>query len=135
MLRARPHRNVFRQIDSANRAVGINEKFSWARDVRAFRPGARVQNIVSTNNLRSLIGQQRKRVPEFSRLPPVNLRRIDADADNANAACVEFRKPFLETPQLGVAERSPKPTIENQHDSSRAGEQIPKANRFSILIQ
>jgi hypothetical protein len=34
-----------------------------------------------------------------------------------NAARVEFRKPLLETPQLGVAEQSPKTTIENHHDT------------------
>jgi hypothetical protein len=62
-----------------------------------------MQHIVSANNLRIRIGQKRKRVPELLRLPLVNIRRIDADADNANAARVEFRKPSLETPQLGVA--------------------------------
>ncbi len=77
-----------------------------------------MQHIVSANNLRIRIGQQRKRVPELLRLPLINIRRIDADADDTNAARVEFRKPPPETPQLGVAERSPKPTIENQHDSS-----------------
>ena len=77
-----------------------------------------MQHIVSANNLRIRIGQKRKRVPELLRLPLVNIRRIDADANNANAARVEFRKPMLETPQLGVAERSPKTTIENQHGTS-----------------
>jgi hypothetical protein len=33
----------------------------------------------------------------------VNIRRIDADADNANAARLERRQPLLKTPQLGVA--------------------------------
>lgn len=80
-----------------------------------------MQHIVSANNLRLRIGKQRKRVPELLRLPLVNIRRIDANADDTNAARVEFRKPSLETPQLGVAERSPKTTIENQHDTSRAG--------------
>jgi len=37
------------------------------------------------------------------RLPPVNLRRIDADADNAYATRLELRQPLLKTPQLGVA--------------------------------
>jgi len=76
-----------------------------------------MQHIVSANNLRIRIGKQRERVPELLRLPLVNIRRIDADADNANAARVEFRTSMLETPQLGVAERSPKTTIENHHDT------------------
>jgi hypothetical protein len=37
------------------------------------------------------------------RLPLVDIRRIDADGNDADAACSEIRKPFLETPQLGVA--------------------------------
>ena len=74
-----------------------------------------MQDIVSANNLRVRIGKQWERVPELFRLPLINLRRIDADAYNANAARVEFRKPALKTPQLGVTERSPKTAIENQH--------------------
>ena len=76
-----------------------------------------MQDIVTANNVRFRIGQQWKCVPEFLRLPLVNIRRIDADTDDANAARVEFGKPLLETPQLGVAERSPKITIENHHDA------------------
>ena len=49
------------------------------------------------------IGQQREGVAPLLRLAPVNLRWIDADADDANATRLEFRKPLLETPQLGVA--------------------------------
>ena len=84
------------------------------RDVRPFRTGPGMQDIVTANDLRIRIGQQGKRVPELLRLPLVDIRRIDADGDNANAARVEFRKSMLKTPQLGVAERSPKTAIENQ---------------------
>ena len=74
-----------------------------------------MQDIVSANNLSVRIGQQRKCVPALLRLPLINILRIDADAYNANAARVEFRKPALKTPQLGVTERSPKTAIKNQH--------------------
>jgi hypothetical protein len=57
-----------------------------------------MQHIVSANNLRIRIGQERKRVPELLRLPLVNIRRIDADADDADTASLEIRKPLLETP-------------------------------------
>ena len=40
--------------------------------------------------------------------------RVHADGRDANAARIEVRKPLLETPQLGVAEQSPVPAIENQ---------------------
>ncbi|KAG0505627.1 MAG: hypothetical protein Udaeo_10230 [Candidatus Udaeobacter sp.] len=62
-----------------------------------------MQHIVSANNVHLCIGQQREGVALLLRLASVNLRWIDADADNANATRVEFRKPALETPQLGVA--------------------------------
>jgi hypothetical protein len=62
-----------------------------------------MQDIVTANNLRIRIGQQRKRVPELLRLPLVNIRRIDADADNTNATRLKLRQSLLKTPQLGVA--------------------------------
>ena len=103
LLGARAHGNVLGEIHPANDAVGINQKFGWTRDVRAFRTGAGMQYIVPANNLRIRIGQQRKRVPKLLRFPLVNIRRIDANADNTNAARLELRQPLLETPQLGVA--------------------------------
>lgn len=74
-----------------------------------------MQHVVSANNLRIRIGKQWKGESELLRMLLVNLWWIDADRDDPNATRVEFRKPVLETPQLGVAERSPKTTIENQH--------------------
>lgn len=32
-----------------------------------------------------------------------SLRRINADADNANVTRIKLRQPLLKTPQLGVA--------------------------------
>jgi hypothetical protein len=50
----------------------------------------------------------------------INLRWIDADPDDANASRIEFFELFLETPQLGVAKRSPKSAIENQRERLRS---------------
>src|SRR5262245_38290196 len=97
-----------------------------------------MQHIIPANDFRVGIGKQRKRVPKLLRLPLVDIRRIDADADDANATRVELRQPLLKTPQLGVAKRSPEPAIENQRNrlrSRRSAEQIAKADRISILIQ
>jgi hypothetical protein len=57
-----------------------------------------MQDIVSANNLSVRIGQQRKCVPALLRLPLINILRIDADADDANATRFELRQPLLETP-------------------------------------
>ena len=97
-----------------------------------------MKDVVTANDFRLGIRKQWERVAELLRLPAINIRRIDADADNENTACIEIRKPFLETPQLGVAKQSPKSAIKNHHDrfrSRRSREQIAQANRFSILIQ
>ena len=83
-----------------------------------------MQHIVTANNFCLGIGKQRETVAPFLRVPPVDLRRINADADYADPARIEIRKPLLKTPQLGVAERSPKAAIKNQRDSSRTGRQI-----------
>ena len=76
-----------------------------------------MQHIVTANNFCLGIGKQWKCVAEFLRLPPVDLRQIDADADYADPARIEIRTLLLKTPQLGVAERSPKAAIKNQHDT------------------
>jgi hypothetical protein len=57
-----------------------------------------MQDIVTANDLRLRIGEQRERVAPFLRLASVNLRWIDADADDTNAARFKFRKPLLKTP-------------------------------------
>jgi len=71
-------------------------------------------------------------------LPAIDIRRIDADPDDTDAACIEFGKMLLKTPQLGVAKRSPKSAIENQRERLRSRlstEQIAEADGISILIQ
>ena len=73
-----------------------------------------MQYVVSANDFRVRIGKQWKSIPELLRLPLVDIRWINTNADDTNAARVEFRESMLETPQLGVTERSPKTTIENQ---------------------
>ena len=103
LLGPRAHGDVLCKIDPANHAVRINQKFGRPGNVRAFRSCAGMQHIVTTNNFCLGIGKQRETVAEFLRLASVNLRWIDADVHNTNAARIEFRKPALETPQLGVA--------------------------------
>ena len=117
LLWSRAHGDVLREIDPANHAAGINQKLGGPGNVRAFRCCAGMQHIVTANNFCPGIGKQRETVAEFLRLPPINLRRINADADNAGPARIKIRKPVLKTPQLGVAERSPKAAIKNQRDS------------------
>jgi hypothetical protein len=138
LFRTRAHGNVVGQINPANHAIRIKEKFGRPRDVRSFRACPGMQHIIPANNLRLRIGKQRERVPELVRLPFVDIRWIDADADDANATRLEIRQPLLETPQLGVTKSSPESAIENQRNrlrSRRSAEQFTKAEGISILIQ
>jgi hypothetical protein len=54
-----------------------------------------MQHIVSANNLRLRIGKQRKRIAKLLRLPLVDIRRIDADADEASIS--SRMRPVMET--------------------------------------
>src|SRR5438477_5787339 len=83
LLRPRAHRDVLRKIDPTNHSVRINKKFGRPRNVSAFRPRAGMQYIVTANDFGVGIGKQRKTVAEPLRLPSVDLRRINADADYA----------------------------------------------------
>ena len=49
-----------------------------------------MQHIVSANDFRVRIGKQRKSIPELLRVPLIDIRWIDADPDDPNAARVEF---------------------------------------------
>jgi hypothetical protein len=113
LLGPRAHGDVLGKIDPANHAVRINQKFGRPGNVRSFRSCPGMQHIVTANDFSLGIGKQRESVAAFLRLPPVDLRRIDADADYADRARIEIRKPLLKTPQLGVAQRSPEAPVKN----------------------
>ena len=57
-----------------------------------------MQDIVSANDFRVRIGKQWKSISELLRVPLINIRWINTNADDANAARLEFGKPMLETP-------------------------------------
>ena len=138
LLRARSDGNVISEVHPSDDAIRIEEEFGGPRNIRSFRSRPGMQHIIATNNLRIGIRKQRKRVTQLLRLPLIYFRRIDANGDNTNTARVKFRKPLLETPQLGVAERSPESAVENQRDrlrSGRSAEQIAEPDWTSILIQ
>ncbi len=103
LLGPRAHGDVLGKIDPANYAVRINKKLGRPGNVRAFRSRPGMQHIVTANDFSLGIGKQRESVAAFLRLTSIDLRRIDADADDADPARIEIRKPLLKTPQLGVA--------------------------------
>ena len=73
-----------------------------------------MENIVTTNDSGIRIRKKRKGVTHLLGMPSIDFNRIDADRGDANAARLEFGKMSLETPQLGVAKRSPMPAVKDQ---------------------
>ena len=103
LLRPRTNRDVFGELDPANRSAGTNQELGGPRNVRAFRSRRGMQHIVTPNDFRFGIRKQRKCIAKFFRLPPADLGWIDTNTNDADAARIELRKLLLETPQLGVA--------------------------------
>src|SRR5439155_25449226 len=62
LLRSRADGDVVSEIDPANDAAGINQKFGGSGNVRAFRPRLWMQYIVTANDLRLGVRQQRELV-------------------------------------------------------------------------
>ena len=110
----RPNCDAFRQIHPAHDPITIDQEFARPRNVRSFRAAFFMQEIVSTNNRRVRIGQQRKGEPHLLAVRFVDVGRINTDGHDTNATPVELSQIFLKTPQLGVAQWSPMSAIENQ---------------------
>ena len=77
-----------------------------------------MEQIVTLDHIRIRVRQECVGKAQLLPVAPIDLRGVNADCNDANATRIEFRKLLLKTPQLGVAERSPKSAIENQRDGS-----------------
>ena len=73
-----------------------------------------VQQIVAQDGLEFFIREKREGVALFAAVVTGNSRGINTDSNNLDSTRLELFELLLETPQLGVAERSPVATIENQ---------------------
>jgi hypothetical protein len=100
---SRTYGDVFGEIHPADCSAWLNEKLCRARDIRPFGSCAVMQEIVPSNDFRLWIGQECVGVAEFLSLAPIDVRRVHANRDDMNPARFKFRKPLVETPQLGVA--------------------------------
>jgi hypothetical protein len=114
LFRPRPHCDILGQVHPLNRAIRINVKLSRPRNVGVLESGAAMKNIVTANDCGVGIGKERKAEAHLPKEPAIYFHRIDADGHYMNAARVEIRDTLLETPQLGVAKRSPMSAIKNQ---------------------
>ena len=76
-----------------------------------------MEQIIAPNRRRVRIRQERKGVAHSWRMTLIDLDRIDTDRHHLDAAGGEIAEPLLKTPQLGVTERSPMPTVKDQDDA------------------
>lgn len=95
-----------------------------------------MQQVVGTNDLGVRIRKQSKRISHLLSQATADFRRINADRSQVESHCIEVTQPLLETPQLGVAQKSPITTVENEHRAFglRARQQLAEAHWFSILV-
>jgi len=135
LLGSRAYGDVFGEIHPADYSARINEKLCRARDIRPFGPGATMQQIVAPNHFRLWIRQECIGVAKPLSLAPIDFRRVHANRNDVNPARFKFRKPLLETPQLGVAQWSPETAIKNQRNSFRFTTEIAKRHILPILIR
>jgi hypothetical protein len=76
-----------------------------------------MEQIVTPDHFRIRVRQECVGKAQLLPVAPIDFRRANTQRDHANSARFELRKLVLKTPQLGVAERSPKSAIENQRDT------------------
>ena len=144
LFRTRSNSDAFRQIDPANDACRIDEEFSGTDDVSALGSRALVQKTVTLDCFRLRVRKKRIGEAQLLAVRTRGLWRISADRDHADTTCIEIGKALLETPQLGVAERSPVTAIENQQDAVglstrgavwRGREDLCERHRLAVLIR
>jgi hypothetical protein len=116
LLGAGADAKVFGEIGPEDFAGGVDEEFGGAGNVGAVFATVGVDQVPAADDVVLGVGKNGEgvagRLPEMLGL----LRRIHTNGDYANLARVEIGQALLETPQLGVAERSPVAAIEDQHD-------------------
>jgi hypothetical protein len=81
---SRAYGDVFGEIYPANYSARINEKLRRTGDVRAFWACTAMQQIVTANDFRLGIGQERVGVAEFLSLAPINFRCVHTNRDDLN---------------------------------------------------
>ena len=125
------HSYVIGQVHPSDRAHGVYYKLSRTSNVLTVFAGLRMQHAVLPDHLRGWIGEEREAISpglaEFLRLGG----RIHADRDNLDAPVMELAQVLFETPQLGVAERSPIAAVEDQHNCAMAFQQFRGSHGLS----
>lgn len=97
-LGAEPHAKIFGEIAPAHDAVVVDQKLRGPRDVASVLADSFVQDIVFADDGRVGVGEKRVRVTPLARVLARELRRVDADRDDADPERVELAEVLLDTP-------------------------------------
>jgi|SRR6516165_2887402 len=111
--------DVIRQVHPTDNSGRIDQKLRRAGNVLPARTTCRVQQVVSANHVGGRVRQKGVGVSPFLAVSAGDWRRVHADGDNAYPSGSKIVESQLETPQLGVAERSPVAAIENEYHAVR----------------
>ena len=89
---------VFGEVDPADCAGGVEEKFGGTRDVVTACSGAGMNEVITLDRRRIRVGENGKRQTTLLRHIERDVGWIDTDGDGANADCVDFSEMLLDTP-------------------------------------
>ena len=76
---------------------------------------ALMDEVVGANRLGIHVGEKGECVALLPTVRAIGRGRIDADGEQPNPPCIEVVQMVLETPQLGVAQRSPITSVKDEH--------------------
>ena len=100
-------------------ALTVQQKLRRSRYVVTLDTGAGVKQIIALNYFGVRIGKNCKRISGLLAQVERFLGSIYADCNRANTRLMEFVQTPLNTPQLGVAGRSPVTAVEDQQHTFR----------------
>ena len=98
LVGAGPDGEALGQVHPADRTGRVDQEFGGAGDVTALRSATLVQEIVTPDHLGVRVGQEGICEAQLLAVPAIDLRRVNADGDQADAARVKVWEPLLKTP-------------------------------------
>jgi hypothetical protein len=116
LLGAGADAKVLGEIDPADLSGRVDQKFGGAGNIGAVDASVGVDKVPAPNDVVFGVGENRESIA--SRLAEMLglLRSVYANGNDTNLTRVEIGKVLFETPQLGVAERSPVAAVEDEDD-------------------
>lgn len=119
LFRASPHAEIVGQVHPSYPAIRIDEELCRARNVMALDTFAGIHQIVALDRNRVGIGQKGELISVTIAQGTRDFGLIHADGYRPDSQTLKRFQILLDTPQLGVTERSPVPSIEDQEDATR----------------